>query len=173
VLWPFIEEHHGTTLVKYFLKVAADQQSVRAVGRHDREVLESEFRYPGPRPHTKETAILMLCDGAEGSVRSLPEPNPARIEGAVHRLVMERLNDGQFDRCEITMNELRIIEETLVKVLCSIYHGRVAYPRDERADKVARPEIETVAPETPAAPGRVDETATPGEPRIPTAAKQN
>ncbi len=176
VLWPFIEEHHGTTLVKYFLKVAADQQSSRAVGRHDRDVAESEFRYPGPRPHSKETAILMLCDGAEGTVRSLPEPNPARIEGAVHRLVMERLNDGQFDRCDITMNELRIIEETLVKVLCSIYHGRVAYPKDDRTETAARGETTTIAPaaiDAAAPPGRVENAGPPGDTKLPTISKQS
>jgi putative nucleotidyltransferase with HDIG domain len=158
VLWQFIEEHHGTTLVKYFLKVASDQQSSKASGKHDRAVPESEFRYPGPRPRTRESAILMLCDGAEGAVRALEEPTAARIESTVHRLVMDRLTDGQFDRCTITMSELKTVEETLVKVLRSIYHGRIAYPKEDKEEKEAtqqpEPELQEEA-ETPEPPESV------------------
>jgi hypothetical protein len=130
VLHPFIQEHHGTTLVKYFLRVASEQQSSKSVGRHDREIAESEFRYPGPKPRSRESAILMLCDGAEGASRALTEPSAVRIESTVHKLVMDRLTDGQFDACGITMSELHQVEDTLVKNLCSIHHGRIAYPKE-------------------------------------------
>jgi membrane-associated HD superfamily phosphohydrolase len=70
----------------------------KKVGKHDREVPESEFRYPGPKPRSRESAILMLCDGCEGAVRALSEPTPGRIESTVHQVVMARLNDGQFKR---------------------------------------------------------------------------
>ncbi|MCG3138004.1 MAG: hypothetical protein HJJLKODD_01860 [Phycisphaerae bacterium] len=122
----FIQEHHGTTVVKYFHHAASEQQKAAGLAR---EVSESEFRYPGPKPQCKETAVLMLCDGVEGAVRALPEPTAGRIENVVHNVLMDRLQDGQFDECDITLRELHRIEESLVKSLCRFYHGRVAYPK--------------------------------------------
>jgi len=134
VLWPFIAEHHGTTLVRYFYHQAAERQADQ-----EQPVTESDFRYPGPKPRSKETAILMLCDSVEGAVRALSEPTPGRIEGVVHQIVMDRLVDGQFNECDITLRELHKIEEALVKSLCAIYHGRIAYPASkEPAKEVAR-----------------------------------
>jgi putative nucleotidyltransferase with HDIG domain len=131
VLNQFIEEHHGTTVVRYFHHVASEKQPQISSGKHDREVSESEFRYPGPKPRSRETAVLMICDGAEGAVRALPEPTPGRIETVVHSIVKDRLNDGQFDDCDITLKDLATVEDTLVKTLSTIYHGRVAYPKGE------------------------------------------
>lgn len=131
VLHQFIAEHHGTTIVRYFHAMAA--QEAKASGRGDREVSETEFRYPGPKPRTRESAILMLCDGVEGAVRALSEPTPSRIEAVVHEIFMQRLMDGQFDDCEITLKELFKIEQGLVKSLCAFHHGRIAYPKS--ADK--------------------------------------
>jgi hypothetical protein len=131
VLLPFIQEHHGTTLVRYFHHAASEQQPAKAQGKHDREVPESEFRYPGPKPRTRETAILMLCDGVEGATRALPEPTPGRIENVVHSVLMDRLRDGQFDECDITLKDLYQVEDSLVKSLCRFYHGRVSYPKSE------------------------------------------
>ncbi|HUN82285.1 MAG TPA: HDIG domain-containing protein, partial [Phycisphaerae bacterium] len=142
-LHPFIAEHHGTTVVRYFHSMAA--QEARAAGRDEREVSETEFRYPGPKPHSPETAILMLCDGVEGAVRALAEPTPSRIETVVHEVFMARLLDGQFDDCDITLKELSRVEQSLVRSLCSIYHGRVAYP--------AAPESEADQGSTPRGPG--------------------
>lgn len=138
LLHQFIEEHHGTTVVRYFHAIASEQQPQIARGKHDREVPESQFRYPGPKPKTKESAVLMLCDGTESAVRSLAEPAPGRIEHVVHQIVTERLNDGQFDDCEITLRELHRVEESLAKSLCSYYHGRVSYPKaKEKVDRTA------------------------------------
>lgn len=148
-LHPFISEHHGTTVIRYFHSMAA--QEAKAAGRDEREVSETEFRYPGPKPHSRETAILMLCDGVEGAVRSLAEPTPSRIENVVHEIFMARLLDGQFDDCDITLKELSRVEQSLVRSLCSIYHGRVAYP--------AAPEAEN---DRAGSPG---ERGTPGEPK--------
>lgn len=131
VLHPFIAEHHGTTLVRYFHARAT--QEARASGREEREVSEAEFRYPGPRPRSKETAILMLCDGVEGAVRALQEPTAGRIENAVHEVAMARLMDGQFDDCDITLKELARIEQSIVKSLQAFHHGRIAYPREAEA----------------------------------------
>ncbi len=122
-LWPFIGEHHGTTLVRYFYRQAADRQNGSG-----QPVAESDFRYPGPKPRSRETAILMLCDGVESAVRALSEPTPGRIEGLVHQMVMERLADGQFEECDITLREVHRVEESIVKSLCAIYHGRIVYP---------------------------------------------
>ena len=80
----------------------------------------------------------MLSDGVEGAVRALSEPTVGRIEGVVHSIVAERLNDGQFDECDITLREIREVEQSLVKSLCSIYHGRVAYPKTPKADEGRR-----------------------------------
>jgi hypothetical protein len=129
VLHQFIEEHHGTTVVRYFHYMASEKQPRIASGKHDRKVPEAEFRYSGPKPRSRESAVLMLCDGVEGAVRALHEPTVSRIEGVVHQIVTDRLSDGQFDDCDITLKEIRLVEESLVKRLCSIYHGRVAYPK--------------------------------------------
>jgi putative nucleotidyltransferase with HDIG domain len=134
VLHHFIEEHHGTTVVRYFHHAASEKQPQIASGRHDREVPEAEFRYAGPKPSTLESAVLMMADGVEGAARSLPDPTPGRIESVVHQVVMDRLNDGQFDECDITLRQIRLVEDSLVKSLCSIYHGRVAYPKTQKAE---------------------------------------
>ncbi|HUU84712.1 MAG TPA: HDIG domain-containing protein [Phycisphaerae bacterium] len=129
VLHSFISEHHGTTVVRYFHHKATEEQPKKASGKHDREVSEAEFRYPGPKPRSRESAVLMLCDGVEGAVRALAEPTAGRIESVVHQVLMDRLNDGQFGNCEITLKELQTVEESLVKSLCTFYHGRVTYPK--------------------------------------------
>ncbi len=138
ILHQFIREHHGSTVVKYFHHQASEAAAKTATGRHDREVSENEFRYPGPKPRTPESAILMLCDGCEGAVRAIAEPAPGRIETTVHQVVMARLTDGQFDECDITMKDLRIIEQSMVKSLCALHHGRIKYPSKEPAKEMAR-----------------------------------
>lgn len=129
VLHQFIAEHHGTTVVKYFHHAASEKAAKdnRIKGRHD-QVSENEFRYPGPKPRSRESAILMICDSCEGAVRALPEPTAGRIETLIHQIIMERLNDGQFDECDITLRELNIVERSLVKSLCAVHHGRIKYP---------------------------------------------
>ena len=134
VLHQFIEEHHGTTVVRYFYHAASQQQGHISSGKHDRQVPEAEFRYAGPKPQSKESAVLMVCDSVEGAVRSLSEPTAGRIESTVHQILMERLNDGQFDDCDITLKELSQVEDSLVKSLCSLYHGRIAYPKARKAE---------------------------------------
>ena len=152
VLHQFVEEHHGTTVVRYFHHVASENQPRIASGKHDREVSEAEFRYSGPKPRSKESAVLMLCDSVEGAVRSLSEPTAGRIESRVHQIVIDRLNDGQFDDCDITLREISKVEDSLVKSLCGIYHGRVAYPKasepgqDEEATDIPRPRQQKARP---------------------------
>jgi len=123
-----IAEHHGTTLVEYFYRRATERQQANPDGG---EVDEHTYRYPGPKPSTRESAVLMLSDAVESASRALTEPTPARIQGLVHDLAMKRLLDGQFDECGLTLEELELIEQSLVKSLTAVYHGRVKYP-DQR-----------------------------------------
>jgi hypothetical protein len=123
----YIESHHGTTLVEYFYDAAKRQAEDDDRGGPS----EMEYRYPGPKPRTREAAILMLCDAVESATRAMTEPTPARISALVHTMAARRLADGQFDECELTMRELTRIEDAVVKSLCSIYHSRIAYPRGE------------------------------------------
>ena len=135
VLIDFIEQHHGTTLVEFFFHAA----NKKADAEPDRkaEVEESAFRYPGPKPQTKEAGVLMLADCVESASRTLSEPTPARIAHLVHSLTMKRLLDGQFDECNLTLSEIHQIEDSLVKSLISIYHGRISYPDHQREQKSA------------------------------------
>jgi putative nucleotidyltransferase with HDIG domain len=125
---PFIQQHHGTTLIEYFFDKAKKQHDQFAPNSPD--VSEMQFRYAGPKPRTKEIAILMLADAAESASRTLEEPTPAALEKLVHNLAMKRLLDGQFDDCDLTMRELELIEKSLHKTLTGIYHGRIAYPSE-------------------------------------------
>jgi putative nucleotidyltransferase with HDIG domain len=121
----FIESHHGTTLVEYFFRRARDEAEK---GGKAADVDETDFRYPGPKPHTREAAVLMLADACESAVRSITDPTPERIETLVHGLVQARLDDGQLDECPLTVAELRTVEESLVRNLASMHHARIAYP---------------------------------------------
>jgi membrane-associated HD superfamily phosphohydrolase len=121
----FIESHHGTTLVEYFFRRARDEA---AKGGHADDIDETDFRYPGPKPRTREAGILMLADACESAVRSIADPTPERIETLVHGLVKARLDDGQLDECPLTVAELRAVEHSLVRNLGSMHHSRVAYP---------------------------------------------
>ncbi|MBA4106893.1 MAG: metal-dependent phosphohydrolase [Pirellula sp.] len=127
----FIQQHHGTTLVEYFYR-QANQKKVQEdpdSGALD----ESSFRYPGPKPQTREAGVLMLADAVESASRVLKEPTASRIENLVHEISMKRLLDGQFDESGLTLEDIRKIGESLVKSLTAVYHGRVKYPDQETA----------------------------------------
>jgi len=123
-----IAEHHGTTLVEFFYRRATELSQTDPNGT---EIDEHNYRYPGPKPSSRESAVMMLADAVESASRALTEPTPSRIAGLVHDLAMKRLLDGQFDECGLTLEELEIIERSLVKSLTAVYHGRVKYP-DQR-----------------------------------------
>ena len=126
VLRQFIETHHGTTLIEYFYSEAKKKQDEK-----QSPPSESEFRYPGPKPRTKEAAIVMLADTVEGAVRSMHgELTPTKIEAAVHNMAMKRLRDGQLDECELSLRELSQIETSISKTLAAHHHGRIAYPKE-------------------------------------------
>lgn len=127
VVKKFISEHHGTTLASYFYMKASESQS------NGRGPEELDFRYEGPRPDTKETAIVMLADSVEAAVRSITKPTPARIESMVRRIINEKLNDHQLDRSDLTLRELDAIADTFIKVLTGIFHTRIEYPEKNAA----------------------------------------
>jgi cyclic-di-AMP phosphodiesterase PgpH len=127
----FIQQHHGTTLVEYFYKQA--NQKKAQIDPDGGELDESSFRYPGPKPQTREAGVLMLADAVESASRTLKEPTAGRLENLVEDITMKRLLDGQFDECGLTLEEVRKIGESLVKSLTAVYHGRVKYPDQESA----------------------------------------
>ena len=129
VLRQFIETHHGTTLIEHFYHEAKKLKTKNSKGKTVDEPSESEFRYPGPKPRTKEAAIVMLADTIEGAVRSLPEVTPTKVEAVVHTMAMRRLQDGQLDECDMSLRELSQIETSISKTLAAHYHGRIAYPK--------------------------------------------
>lgn len=128
----FIEQHHGTTLVEYFYERARGRLEGQPEGA---KVDENNFRYPGPRPQTKEAAVLMLADAVESAVRSLKDPAPARIEAVVRDIAEKKLHEGQFDDTNLTLRELRTIEDSLIKSLVAMYHGRIKYPERRTEDR--------------------------------------
>ncbi|MEL7474326.1 MAG: HDIG domain-containing metalloprotein, partial [Planctomycetota bacterium] len=130
----FIDGHHGTTLVEYFYHRAKTQAEEAEASGDDAEIPEElEYRYPGPRPQTKEVAMLMLADAVESATRAMPEPTPSRIDQLVRDLARKRLLDGQFDQCDLSFRELSLAVEAISKTVASIYHGRIAYPGGDRA----------------------------------------
>lgn len=124
-----IEQHHGTTLVKYFYI------TMKNSSENPEEVNEENFRYPGPKPETKEAAIIMLADSVEAAVRSISEPTKGKIEEMVNNIIKTRLNEGQLDNCNLTLKDLDKIREAFIKVLMGIYHQRIEYPTDKWENK--------------------------------------
>ena len=126
-----IEQHHGTSLVSYFYGLATRQNKDNPNGQ---TVEESTFRYPGPKPRSKEAGILMLADAAESGVRSMGDSaTPGRIENMVRMITETKLKDGQFDECGLTLHELRTVENSIINSLVAIRHHRVKYPGQEKA----------------------------------------
>jgi len=121
IIVDMIAQHHGTSLVKYFYHKALETEK-------DDTLKEEDFRYDGPKPQTRETAIVMLADSVEAAVRSLKKPTPGKIEGMVRNVIKDRLNDGQLDECDLTFKDLDMIANAFVRVLNGIFHSRVEYP---------------------------------------------
>ncbi|PIQ63221.1 MAG: metal-dependent phosphohydrolase [Bacteroidetes bacterium CG12_big_fil_rev_8_21_14_0_65_60_17] len=127
----FIPMHHGTTRIEYFYRRALDLTQSK-----DADVSESDFRYPGPVPNSKETGILMLADSVEAASRSLENPNHKRLESLIDGLVEARREDGQLDDTDLTFKDLKVIKETLLNALLGIYHVRVKYPGEDSSEKI-------------------------------------
>jgi len=141
VIRAFLAEHHGTSVLEYFYREARQQAEQAGAA----PPAEADYRYPGPKPRSLETAIVMLADVVEGATRSLTDRTAARIGSTVHEMIMRRLLDGQLDRSGLTLSDIHKIEETLTKVLLSVYHGRVPYPTErEPGEGGARPGTEAL-----------------------------
>lgn len=121
-----ITQHHGTTLVKYFYVTQKN-----STDKPD-EVNEDDFRYPGPRPKSKEAGIMMLADSVEASVRSLQDPTEGKVQAMVYKVIMDKQDDGQLDECDLTYREVSLIRNSFLKTLSSMYHERIEYPEDKR-----------------------------------------
>ena len=118
-----VVEHHGTTLVGYFYKKAKEM---------DPNVSEAEFKYAGPEPQSKETALLMIADSCEAAVRSLDKKTENGIKARVQEIIAGKIKENQFVKCNLTTKDLQIIEDSLVDTFSGIYHGRVKYPQDKK-----------------------------------------
>ena len=112
-------QHHGTTLMKYFYAEAL---------KNNPDVKEEDFRYPGPKPQTKEAAIINIVDSAEAATRAMKEPTLEKVEALVHSIIVNRLEDEQFVECDITMKEIAIVEKMIVTSLNGTFHSRIEYP---------------------------------------------
>ena len=125
----FIPEHHGTSVMQYFYKKALEREDGGTIKVDD-------FRYPGPKPQTRETAILMIADGAEASVRSLRRPTASRVREMVRKIVDQKMAEGELEECGLTLQELAKVREAIIPILVGIHHQRVAYPgQREHEDK--------------------------------------
>lgn len=130
----FIEQHHGTTVMSFFYHKAVKQSP-------DEEVAEEEYRYPGPKPQSRETAILMLADSVEAVTRTLDDPKPGRVRTAIEKVVTDKFLAGQLEDCNLTLRDLHKIQEAFLKILIGVFHQRIDYPSatdamDEDTDDV-------------------------------------
>jgi hypothetical protein len=126
----FIPMHHGTTTMSYFYDKAKKLYG-------DEKVNISDYRYPGPRPNTKETAIIMLADGCESAVRSIDDPDAAKVENVIDNIIKARIADGQLDESPITFNDIKKIREAFISILLGQHHKRIKYPKQEEIEKGA------------------------------------
>ena len=127
----FVAEHHGTTVVSYFYNKAIQNAD-------ETEVRESDFRYPGPMPQSKETAICMLADTVEAASRTLKDPSPQRIRNIVEQLVDHKIKESQLDECDLTFKEIDQIKEAFIPILTGIHHLRIEYPESDKEKKGSR-----------------------------------
>ncbi len=139
----FIAMHHGSSRIDFFYRQALAQRK-----KGDPEILESEFRYQGPPPNTKETGILMLADSVEAASRSLSDPSHRRLESLIEEIVADRLADGQLDDTDLTFRDLSRIKRTFLSILLGIHHIRIKYPGQEEEPALLPPAKEDLAPGT-------------------------
>jgi putative nucleotidyltransferase with HDIG domain len=125
-----IKEHHGTSVMAFFYQKALETDSHSSLKKDD-------FRYPGPKPGTKESGLLMCADSVEAAVRSLKDPTPAHIRNMVNKLIDSRAQEGELDYSGLTLNDLNLIKEKFISILTGIYHKRIAYPGQEQEEETA------------------------------------
>jgi hypothetical protein len=123
-----IRQHHGTSVMSYFYEKALEYDSPDGVNKDD-------FRYQGPKPQTRENALIMLADAAEAAVRSLDDPSSGRIRSVVESIFEKRMNEGELDESGLTLKDLSVVREGFIKILTGIFHRRVAYPGQEKIEE--------------------------------------
>lgn len=121
-----VREHHGTMLVSYFYHKAKEELGD--------SIVEDDFRYDGPKPQSKESALIMLADSCEAAVRSLGKPNHARIEAMVRKIIASRLHEGQLDECNLTLRDLKTVGDVFIRLLSSMFHTRIEYPESKELE---------------------------------------
>lgn len=140
-----IEQHHGTSVIQYFYH--------RARTRNEENVTAEDYRYPGPRPKSREMGILLIADTIEAASRSIDRNKPGQIEGLVQEIIREKINDGQLDLCGLTLAEINQIRRSFIFSLNNMLHGRIAYPKENEKPTLKPNES---APPAPAAPSATD-----------------
>jgi hypothetical protein len=125
-----IQQHHGTSLTSYFYQKAKEKENPGV-----QEVNEKDYRYPGPKPQTKEAGIVMLADAVEAASRTLSDPTPSRIKGLTQQIISKIFADGQLDECELTLKDLHQIGDSFNRILNAIFHQRIGYPSMENGGK--------------------------------------
>ena len=128
-----IQQHHGTCLISYFYQKALDTHN-----GEQSQISEQDYRYPGPKPQTKEAGLVLLADAVEASSRTLVDPTPARIQGLVQKIINASFSDGQLDECELTLKDLHLIARSFNTILHGIHHRRIAYPEPAQKESNGR-----------------------------------
>lgn len=150
----FIPMHHGTTRIDFFYQKALQLAQNSDDETKIDEIKEQDYRYPGPKPQTKETGIMMLADAVEAAVRTIEEPTPQRLEAAIGELIKKRFEEGELDECPLTLKDLTKIKAAFLNVLVGVYHSRVRYPEAIVKKKAQQQEIPETPPTGPARLGK-------------------
>ncbi|MCP4724861.1 MAG: HDIG domain-containing protein, partial [bacterium] len=128
VIKDFIMQHHGTGKISFFYEKAIEKSG-------DKNINPADYSYPGPKPLTKETGIVMLADSVEAATRALKDPSPSRIKERVNSVIEKRFREGQLDSCELTFKDLRQIADRFIKILTGMFHVRLEYPDEDNNQK--------------------------------------
>jgi hypothetical protein len=125
-----IEQHHGTSLISFFYQKALDLQEKLKKGKGGdvSPVLVEDYRYPGPKPQTKEAGLVLLADAVEAASRTLTDPTASRIQGLVQKIINKIFSDGQLDECELTLKDIHQIAKSFIQIIMGISHQRIEYP---------------------------------------------
>jgi putative nucleotidyltransferase with HDIG domain len=158
VLINAIPQHHGTSLIKFFYEKARESRDPEMD-----EVQELDYRYPGPKPQSRECALLMLADSVEAAGRVLSDPNRTRVQGAVQKIINNIFRDGQLDECDLTLRDLNKIARSFTDTLTAIYHGRIDYPEPVAKGETPRKKKGDEGPADQPADPRQDRSKRSGE----------
>ena len=120
--------HHGTNIISFFY-----DKAIKLYGSEN--VKPDAFRYPGPKPNTKETAIVMLADSCESAVRSIDEPNRTKVENVIDNIIKDRISSGQLNESPITFGNISKIKESFITILIGQHHKRIKYPKQDEMEK--------------------------------------